>query len=128
LRASGGITRNWGVATEAEKKFAGDPSVAIWMWPSPGERGCLETLLWKVIEKRHPIEAACVEAACACSGANQWSISKYHKARVRCFLSLKHRSNPAISLSILWRDIPGLVPVTDTVFTPYSDFLRMVSA
>lgn len=124
LRSSRDIKRNWGRATQAGVKFPGDPSVSVWMWPAPGEVGCLETLLWQVIVRKHPVGAACAEAACKCSGAEQWPLSKYHKARVRCFISLVYKKNPAISLSLLWRDFKDLIPVASEEFTPFSDFLR----
>jgi hypothetical protein len=128
LRSSGDLKRNWGTATRAGERFPGDPSVSVWMWPAPAQRGCLETLLWQVIARRNPTEAACAEAACKCAGVDQWPMSKYHKARVRCFLSLVCKRNPAISLSLLWRDYKNLIPVASGEFTPFSDFLRAAYA
>jgi hypothetical protein len=89
-RHAGDISRNWGAPTEVATKAPGDPSVSIWMWPAPGQPGCLETLLWQAIQtqSKYATEIACVEAACTCAGADQWSISKLDKARLRCSLLL----------------------------------------
>jgi hypothetical protein len=124
LRASNAIHRQWGEATQAGAQFGGDRSVAVWMWPAPGEKGCLETLLWRAVKKRHPKEAECAEAACHCSGADRWPVSKFYKALVRCFLSLTCKRNPAISLSTLWRDAANLIPISDLAFKAFADFLQ----
>lgn len=126
LKQSNTIKRAWADVQNAGVKFGGDPSVSVWMWPAPGQIGCLETLLWALIEKKYRKEAACAMDACRCSGADKWPVSKFHKARVRCFLSLVCQGNPAISLSLLWRDYPDIIPVSDAAFRPFSDFLRRV--
>ncbi len=126
-RSTGNVSRNWGVPSAPVIKAPGDPSVSIWMWPSPGQPGCLETLLWQVILTKYPKEAKCVDSACRCAGTSAWrSVSKLDKARVRCFVALVYKRNPAIALSLLWRDCPKLVPVTDRSFKPFSDFLRAI--
>lgn len=120
--------RNWAIPPPGETKQAGDPSVAIWMFPAPGEEGCLETLLWTAItsQRQHAANVACVEAACRCSGADQWSRSKLDKARVRAFLSLVCKKNPSVSFQNLWRDFPNLIPMGHSAFTPIADFLRSI--
>lgn len=123
-KQDGNLSRNWGAATQPLVKAAGDPSVNIWMWPHAGLPGCLETLLWQVIQARHPNESACVEDALRCSGANGWSSSKADKARVRCFISLVCKRNPALTLGLLWRDAPNLIPVMDAAFDPVATFLH----
>lgn len=124
LRAQGKLSRTWGAATQVASKAAGNPSITIWMWPAPGEKGCLETLLWRYLTRKCPKEVACVEAALKCSGADQWPISKADKARVRCFLSIVCKRSPAISLSLLWRNFGNMIPVTEDEFTPFFDVLR----
>jgi hypothetical protein len=42
LLASGDISRGWPTVTGPGLVFVGDPSVSVWMWPAPGEIGCLE--------------------------------------------------------------------------------------
>jgi len=122
-RADGNLTRNWGAASQSGIKAAGDPSVTIWMWPGAGQTGCLESLLWQVIEAKHPKEAKCVADAVSCSGADHWPISKLDKARVRCFVSLVCRRNPGIALANLWRDHPDLIPLNHPLFNPFGAFL-----
>jgi hypothetical protein len=120
------IQRGWGRPTQATVKAVGDPSVSIWMWPSSSELGCLETVLWEVIEDRHPKEAACVVDACKCSGADKWPFSKRHKAMVRCFLGLKNRRAPDIRFDHLWQQHPDLIPLSHPAFKPFSDFLSAI--
>jgi hypothetical protein len=128
LKQTNSIKRVWADPTRAGARFPGDPSVSVWMWPAPGQQGCLETLLWSLIETKYPKDAACAVDACRCSGANKWSISKFHKARVRCFLSLICQGNPAVSLSLLWRDYEDIIPVDHPTFKPFSDFLRQFTS
>ena len=90
-RREGNLKRNWGTAAQPAAKAAGDPSVSIWMWPSANQPGCLETLLWQVIQAKYPKDATCVQDACECSEASAWPVSKLDKARVRCFISIHFR-------------------------------------
>jgi hypothetical protein len=122
-RNNGDLARNWGQATTPVNKTAGDPSMSIWMWPSDGQNGCLETLLWQVVQNTQAKNAACVDAALQCSGADKWPTSKLDKARIRCFLSLVCRKNPGITLGTLWRDAPNLIPLNRNEFDPFYDFL-----
>lgn len=86
-RGEGNLTRNWARPTTPGVKAVGDPSVSVWMWPaSNAQPGCLETLLWRIVEPIHPDQAKCVKDACKCAGASRWSVSKLDKARIRCFL------------------------------------------
>ena len=121
-----GLSRNWAIPKQPGVKEAGDPSVTVWMWPSAGNRGCLETVLWQLIQAKYPVEAACVSAAIKCSGANSWPISKLDKARVRCFISLVCKRNPALALGLVWRDQPQLFPLTSAVFTSFARFLASI--
>ncbi len=123
-RQSGALNRGWGSPQAPTVKAAGDPSLSVWMWPSEGGVGCLETLLWQVVSRRYPAEAQCVEDACVCSGAINWSVSKLDKARIRCFISLKCRKNPAATLATLWRDHPELIPLDEFEFDRVADFLN----
>lgn len=126
-RKGGFLKRVWGKAQKPGEKAAGDPSVSIWMWPSPGVRGCLETLLWQVMQATHPKEADCVKSACQCSESDLWPISKLHKAYVRAFIALACKKNPGTPLGLLWRDCPEFIDLMDAAFDPVSDFLLAVS-
>jgi hypothetical protein len=125
-RKAGTITRNWGIPTQPATKAAGDPTVSVWMWPSPGQIGCFETVCWDVITDKYPDDAKCVDAACACAATDQWPKAKLDKARVRCFLSLKCRINPGVGLGNLWTQFPGLIPATHKAFRPISRFLGAI--
>lgn len=120
------MSRRWGDATAVAVKAAGDPSASIWMWPAPGEMGCLETLIWPIIEDTHPRESACVDAAFACATSDGWPHSKLHKAKVRCFISLIWRRNPALTLNLLWRDAPDLIPLNHSSLDDFERFLNAV--
>jgi hypothetical protein len=128
-RQNGNLKRDWAIPTQPASKEVGDPSVSVWMFPSAGAPGCLETLLWQAIENQggHTANVACVNAACHCSGADQWpNKSKLAKAKVRCFLSLVCKDNPAVGFNDLWRDFPHLIPMNQAAFTPIADFLRSI--
>jgi Protein of unknown function (DUF3226) len=125
-KREGKIKRNWGQPTNSLTKAGGDPAVSMWMWPNHGRPGCLETILWQALETIYGDVAACVQAACVCAATDGWPISKLDKARVRCFMSLVCRKNPAISLSLLWRDFPDLIPLADAAFDPIETFLHAI--
>jgi hypothetical protein len=127
-KQNGQLKRNWAIPTAPATKQAGDPSVSVWMFPAPGQAGCLETLLWTAIQNQrgNTANVACVEAALRCTGANQWPKSKQDKARVRAFLSLVCRDNPSATFNNLWRDFPDLIPMNQAAFTPVADFLRAI--
>ena len=120
----GNIKRDWAIPTQPGVRTAGDPSVTIWMWPSIGQPGCLESLLWKIIEAEYQSTSLCVEAALQCSGAHSWPISKLDKARVRCFMSIYCRINPALALGYAWRDVPDLFPLNHKEF---DEFVKVLS-
>lgn len=120
------LKSNWGKATEPNKKADGSPSVSIWMWPSAGEPGCLETLFWKVIKSKHPLEAVCAENAIACSKADKWSNNKRDKALVHCFNSIRNKNNPASSLKGLFYGKKALIPLGRSEFTPIARFLAKI--
>jgi|LakMenEpi03Aug12_release.lakeMendotaPanAssembly.Ray.scaffolds.fasta_scaffold246895_1 hypothetical protein len=117
------VQRQWALPDAPEILVAGSPSVSIWMWPSANRPGCLETVLWDIIQRKYPEKAKCVEAAIGCAGADLWSISKRDKAKVRCFMSLAAKKNPAMTLSHAWRDNKELFPVDSIEFTPIAQFL-----
>jgi hypothetical protein len=122
------LSRDWAIPDKPSIKMTGDPSVSIWMFPSEARQGCLETLLWEAIrnQRGHAANVECVEAACRCSGSDQWPVSKLDKAKVRLFLSLVCRENPAVSFNNLWRDFPNLIPMNQAAFTPLANFLRAI--
>jgi hypothetical protein len=129
LRAAKDVgQRDWGIPAAPLLKAAGDPSVTIWMWPSGGTQGCLETVLWQAIKARQQAAhlVLCVETALRCAGADTWSQSKQDKARIRCFLAIHFRRNPALALGNLWRDAPGLIPTTSTALTPIFQVLSAI--
>lgn len=120
------VQREWALPDAPGIRVAGSPSVSIWMWPSAGQPGCLETVLWQIVQRKYAAQAACVEAALLCSGANNWAVSKRDKARIRCFMSLMVKKNPALALSLAWRDEAQLFPVDSKEFTPVAQFLASV--
>jgi hypothetical protein len=118
--------RTWSIPTAPALQTVGDLGFSVWMWPEPGTRGCLETVLWGVVTQLYPVEAKCVENALQCSGADSWPVSKLDKARIRCFISLKNKKNPALPLSLVWRDAPSLFPLSNAAFAPFKQFLASV--
>jgi hypothetical protein len=98
------------------------------MWPSGDDNaGCLETVLWQIIKPRYPEKAKCVEEALRCAGVNRhWSKSKLDKARVRCFIAVEIERNPAVALSLLWRDFPDIIPIRSRPLRRFVQFLRSI--
>lgn len=123
-KTQGNLKRTWGVPSSAGARSIGDPSVTIWMWPFANQIGCLETLIWPVLQRKYPKETACVDKAAQCAGTSAWPISKLDKARVRCFLSLAYKDDPAATLATVLSKAPSLIQMTDAVFDPIFNFLR----
>jgi hypothetical protein len=119
-----GNTANWSLPTAPGPNNTGTVRFSIWMWPDAGQAGCLETLLWQIVQSEYPDVASCVDAALACSGADQWSTSKRDKARIRCFIGISNQKNPGLPLGLVWRDQPDLFPITHNAFDPVREFLK----
>jgi hypothetical protein len=124
----GNLSRKWAIPTVPFAKTAGDPSVSIWLWPSQGQPGCLETLLWQALQadNRHRTIIPCIDQAIQCAGIGGWPLSKLDKARVRCFIALALRQSPAVSVSRLWSHYPDLIRIRSAQFTPFLQFLRTI--
>lgn len=125
-KANSALGRDWGIPVVSGKTTAGDPSLSLWMWPEPGVKGRFETVLWEIVVRKYPDKAKCVEKAFACAKVKDWTTSKLAKGKIRNFISLEYKKNPAISLSHIWRDAPEMFPVTDKAFKPILDFLMAV--
>ncbi len=125
-RLAGDLKRDWGTPIDPAVKSEGNPSVSIWMWPSPDQPGCMETVLWEVIKDKYSKEAECAETACNCTEANLWTVSKLDKARVRCFMSIAYKRNPGLALHNLWRRTENFIPLNHKAFTPISRFLANI--
>jgi hypothetical protein len=119
-----GIQKSWAVPNAPGERASGDPSVSIWMWPEPGTPGCMETLLWRVITKKHAAKAKCIEQATSCMEANNWPIQKQDKAKVRAFLALHNRRSPLVRFDVLWRDYSDILPIDRVEFNAFAAFLR----
>jgi hypothetical protein len=123
---SGDVQRDWGVPDAPYVRSQGDPAVTVWMWPADAQQGCLETVLWEIAKRRKQVEADCIEKALRCTGADQWATSKRDKARIRAFMSLVYKKNPALALSNVWRDAPDMFPAQSAEFTPLARLLASV--
>jgi hypothetical protein len=121
-----GLSKQWPKPSQPAKFTGGKPAVAVWMWPSAGQHGCLETVLWPAIQQKYPQATPCVDAAMACSGSANWSLSKRHKAAVRCFFSLACEKNPGATLAAIFQDVAtaAFVPLEHASLNPMANFLQ----
>jgi hypothetical protein len=110
-------------------KKGGKISTTVMLLPGQGAKGCLETILWRVISQKYPKHAACVESLIQCAGvgagAQAWGQSKLDKARVRAAVAILHKGNPAQALSRIWEKAPALIPTDGGQF---SDLVQHLAA
>jgi hypothetical protein len=121
-----GLQRDWAVPNAPGERAPGEPSVSIWMWPEAETQGCMETLLWRVIEAKYAPLADCIQRASVCMEANAWPIQKRHKAQVRAFLSLYNKRRPTVPFNVLWRDHANIFPIDRGEFSAFVRFLRSI--
>lgn len=77
------------------------PDVAIFMLPTEGEIGTLESYLLPSMHDKWGLEAA-VDQLVAASPANGWPFNKQSKAKLQSILSVTCKTHPFTGLGHLW--------------------------
>lgn len=117
----------YAVPKEAFKPTTRQPKLTVLMMPGPKRLGSIDTLLWDSIcatPSAAQIVAA-IDTACKSTAVHKWPNSPAAKARLRMYVALSHRKNPAISMAMLWDEAPSLIPTSHRVF---DDLLRALNA
>jgi len=113
----------YGIPKQPREQVAGTPaSLTVLMIPWDDQAGALETVLVQATRNSHEQTTACVDAFSECVGAAAWSASL--KSKFDLFGHLAANRKPLSGFGNLWRDDPGLVPLTDPAFDQISDFLK----
>lgn len=124
------VNGRYTVPDAAFTKKDGNLSTTVVLLPGQMAKGCLETILWRIISKKYSKDAACVESLIQCAGvdagAQAWSQSKLDKARVRAAIAILHRSNPAQALSRIWEMAPALIPTDEGEFNDLVQHLAAI--
>lgn len=106
-----------------------DPAVAVLLLPTHKPSGSLETLCVDAAEvsatKRKAATKAlsCADAFIACARLREGEPQLIAKARLRAILLARHKPDPNLSLSNIWRDCANVVPLDDKIFNRVADFL-----
>lgn len=105
----------------------GPINITTFFSPGPGRNGCLETLLLEVFDDLYGAKTACVNDLIKCAGilgeSPTWADQKVDKAKVRASLAIIYRRNPAVTLAMLWKNDPALLPVNHALLQPVRDFI-----
>jgi len=123
------VAGRYGVPAQAYQQANGNPRTTILMLPASNTAGAMETLLWPALGSNPAFNRAVGETEGACGtlgilqGANAWPPAQKAKAQVHAALALGHRKNPGISLSVLFRRNPNIVPLGHAAFTPLANAL-----
>lgn len=114
----------------AVKDASGPISVHTFFSPGRDRNGCLETLLLEVLQNICAAKLTCVEELVMCSGIRgenpAWAEQKIDKAKMRAALAIIYRKNPAVTLAMLWRNDPNVLPVSNPLLQPVVDFINQI--
>jgi hypothetical protein len=92
--------------------------VKIVIVPTDDQAGCLETLLWDVVEQKYPDSIKCIKDYLECMDASNWSDGKKAKAKIRSFIAGHHKRNPDMSLYRIWEqsNSADIIPLSHPIF------------
>lgn len=105
---------------------------ALLLLPDPQCRGSLETLCLDYLRKRHPAEAACLDAYFSCIGPRDPAPTEENRAKamLASLVAAIAPNNPTQTLSGAFESNrhPPLIDVTAPLFTPFADALAALLA
>lgn len=116
-------SRKHSAPTQPLAKTSGFPAFVVMTIPWINELGNLETLCIQAAEFADPTLATCADTFQVCTGVDQWTLSKRSKVKLRSIISAGYRRNADESLSFLWNDYPGLIPLNHKCFDKIAVFL-----
>lgn len=104
------------------------PDVAIFMLPSEGKNGTLESYLLPSMHEKWGLEVA-LNQFVAASPANDWALNKQAKAKVQSMLSVTCKTHPFTGLGHLWtqRKPEFHMSPTHPSFDELSEFIQSLS-
>jgi len=108
---------------------AGPPVVGVFMMPSVGLQGTLESLLMDSVTETQPEVGACVETFRECiSAPGNWGVSKVAKMRLNATIAACCVGDPSASVAYVWGKNGNPIQIGSAVFNPLATFLQQVSA
>jgi hypothetical protein len=127
--AADALTRNGLVAPATPGIIeGGTPSTAIFLLPSAGQVGVLETLLVGALFEKHPHAQECVDALIECSDdCGTWDVGKLAKARFASGIAITCKKDPSVAAQWVWSDKGDPIDPASTVFDEVANFLRAVA-
>lgn len=108
-----------------ELSKSGHPKICIWMMPSLGELGCLETLLTKPARNVKGGKAKEIDEFLAVVGQDKWTSDvRKSKAWLRAYLAI-NASDPGVTLvhTFTQSKNKNLFPLDDNSLTKFSNFI-----
>ena len=102
------------------------PSTGIYMVPSAGTHGALETLLVRAILQEHGGLAECLRQLdqCPATDCDGWDAVKRAKMQFQTAVAIKCRDEPNAGAAHIWSKKHNPVPETSPVFDELAAFLR----
>lgn len=109
------------------------PPIAIMMLPLNGQKGNLESVIKPAAFEKWPDLEQPVNAYCAASPANDWSVGKQDKMKLQSIIAATCEANPYCTVSTLYREnaqyhIPLGSPLFADVAQVLSDFDTLLAA
>lgn len=106
----------------------GPPVVGVFMLPTMGVPGALETLLMDAVVGTTEEIGQCVDAFRTCVAApGAWGPSKIGKMRINSAIAACCIEDPSASLAYVWGKVGNPIPIESVAFEPLAAFLQAVS-
>jgi hypothetical protein len=105
----------------------GSPSVGVFMVPSAGRIGALETILLEAVDDADPGLRRCVDEFVDCqANVKTWSLVKQAKMRLHASIAATCVEDPGAALSRVWNKTGNPIPLHSGRFNELAGFFGEV--
>jgi hypothetical protein len=119
------LGNTFGVAPNAPYVVAGGAlRAAVYLFPAPGSKGCLEHLIWHAAAGNRRLRWSVESFAIFTGRERKWKLNQRAKMRVNSAIAAHCEDDPACSLSRIWREKGNPVPINSPDFSPLAQFLQ----
>lgn len=107
---------------------ANHPDLVVFMLPSTGQIGCLETLCLPAGLEKWSTLRPCIDEYSRCVDVGTWPKSKQSKMQLRSLFAAACKTDPNTSLVHAWNRNPPLIPLGHNSFDQLAGFLHTIRA
>ena len=106
----------------------GDPSTAVFMVPTEGVHGALETLLVGAVLEKQPDINDCLNELERCgTGCTEWDDVKKAKMRLQVAIAITCKDDPSSGAAHIWSKKHNPIDVESAAFDELAKFIRTVA-